>query len=149
MTDRRNIIEAIDSFYEEIINRYKELERQIAGESRILTIFKKVDYKARISKLKELKKKAQNINLKKIEIDEDDELSAEAKEKLGRSISLFVDIINVQVSFQTMLLKKSEGEKVAMVDYRKAVYNVQKATETLQNGLRNMDAVYANLEENE
>lgn len=149
MADQRNITQAIDSFYEEIINRYKELERQVASESKILTIFKKVDYKSRIAKLKELKKKAQAINLKKIEIQQDDEFALNARDQLGRSIALFVDLINFQVSFQTMLFKKSEGEKVQMVDYRKAVYNVQKATETLQNGLRNMDAVYANLEENQ
>ncbi len=149
MEDRQNIIEEIDSFYEEIIEKYKDLERQIAGESRIRTIFKKVDYKARIAKNKELKKKAQNINLKRIEIDEEDELSVEVKEKLGKSISLFVDLINAQVLLQTMLLKKSEGQKISVIDYRKAVYNVQKATAILQNGLRNMDAVYANLEENE
>ena len=149
MADQRSIIQAIDSFYEEIINRYKELERQVASESKILTIFKKVDYKSRIAKLKELKKKAQAINLKKIEIQQDDEFALNARDQLGKSIALFVDLINFQVSFQTMLFKKSEGEKVQMVDYRKAVYNVQKATETLQNGLRNMDAVYANLEENQ
>lgn len=149
MADQGNIIQAIDSFYEDIINRYKELERQVASESKILTIFKKVDYKSRISKLKELKKKAQAINLKKIELQQDDEFALNARDQLGRSIALFVDLINFQVSFQTMLFKKSEGEKVQMVDYRKAVYNVQKATETLQNGLRNMDAVYANLEENQ
>ncbi|MDF3001430.1 MAG: hypothetical protein K0Q48_1549 [Bacillota bacterium] len=149
MADQRNIIEAIDSFYGEIIDRYKELERQVASESKIMTIFKKVDYKSRIAKLKEFKKKAQTINLKKIELQPDDEFSIEARDQLGRAITLFVDLINYQVSFQTMLLKKSEGEKVQMVDYRKAVYNVQKATETLQNGLRNMDAVYADLEENQ
>ncbi|MDF2656754.1 MAG: hypothetical protein K0R19_3228 [Bacillota bacterium] len=149
MADQRNIIKAIDSFYEEVINNYKELERQVANESKILSIFKKVDYKARIAKFKELKKRAQTINLKKIEIDNDDEFSSDAKEALGRSISLFVDLINFQVTFHTMLLKKSEGEKIQMVDYRKAVYNIQKATEILQNGLRNMDAVYANLEENQ
>ncbi|QOX63060.1 hypothetical protein FRZ06_06750 [Anoxybacterium hadale] len=149
MADQRNVTQAIDSFYEEIIDRYKELERQVASESKLLTIFRKVDYKSRIAKLKELKKKAQTINLKKIEVDQEDEFSIDARDQLGRCITIFVDLINFQVSFQTMLLKKSEGEKVQMVDYRKAVYNVQKATETLQNGLRNMDAVYANLEENQ
>ena len=149
MADRKKIIDAIDSFYEDIIDAYKEMERQIAGESRLLTMFKKVNYKARITKFKDLKKKAQGINVKKIEIDKDDELAAEVREKLAKSVSLFVDIINVQVSFQTLLLKKSEGEKVNMVDYKKAAYNVQKATGVLQNALRNMDADYANLEENE
>jgi hypothetical protein len=149
MANRKKIIDAIDSFYEDIIDAYKEMERQIAGESRLLTMFKKVNYKARITKFKDLKKKAQGINVKKIEIDKDDELAAEVREKLAKSVSLFVDIINVQVSFQTLLLKKSEGEKVSMVDYKKAAYNVQKATEALQNALRNMDADYANLEENE
>ena len=149
MVNQRNIIEAIDGFYEDVINKYKELERQVASESKLLSIFKKVDYKSRIAKFKELKKKAQTINLKKIEISQDDEFSSDAKDALGKSISLFVDLINVQVSFHTMLLRKSEGEKIQMVDYRKAVYNVQKATEILQNGLRNMDAVYANLEENQ
>ncbi len=149
MADRKKIIDAIDSFYEDIIDTYKEMERQIASESRLLTIFKKVNYKARITKFKDLKKKAQGISVKKIEIDKDDELAVEVREKLAKSVSLFVDIINAQVSFQTMLLKKSEGEKVNMVDYKKAAYNVQKATEVLQNALRNMDADYANLEENE
>ena len=149
MADRKKIIDAIDSFYEDIIDTYKEMERQIASESRLLTIFKKVNYKARITKFKDLKKQAQGINVKKIEIDKDDELAGEVREKLAKSVSLFVDIINAQVSFQTLLLKKSEGEKVNMVDYKKAAYNVQKATEVLQNALRNMDADYANLEENE
>ena len=149
MADRQNIIEAVDFLYGDIIEKYKDLERQVAGESRILTMFKKVDYKARIARFKDLKKKAQNINLKKIKIDEDDELSVEVRNKLGTSISLFIRLIDAQVSCQTFLFKKSEGEKMNNIDYRKAVYNVQRATEELQSGLRNMDAVYANLEENE
>ncbi|HVI39041.1 MAG TPA: hypothetical protein VM577_00115 [Anaerovoracaceae bacterium] len=149
MADRQHIIEAVDSFYEQIIVKYKDLERQVAGESRIRTMFKKVDYKSRIARFKDLKKKAQNISLKKIKIDEADELSVEVRDKLGISTSLFVRLIDAQVSCQTFLSKKSEGEKLSNIDYRKAVYNVQKATEELQNGLRNMDAVAANLEENE
>jgi len=149
MTDRDNIISAVDSFYEEIIEPYKEMERQIAGESSLLKIFRKVDYKARIAKFKDLKKKAQGINLKKIEIDSNDELAAQVRDKLGRSVSLFVTLINAQVSCQTILYKKSEGEKTNTIDYRKAVYNVRNATESLQNGLREMDADYANLEEYE
>ena len=149
MEDRQNIIEAVDSFYENTIEKYKDLERIVAGESRLLTMFKKVDYKARLAKFKELKKNAQSIDLKKIDIDETDELSVQVKEKLGRSISLFISIIDAQVACQTFLYKKSEGEKNSVIDYKKAIYNVKKATEELQNGLRNMDADYANLEENE
>ncbi len=149
MAERQYIIEAVDLVYSNIIEKYKDLERQIAGESRILTMFKKVDYKARIARFKDLKKKAQNINLKKIKIDEDDELSVEVRDKLGIAISRFTRLIDAQVSCQTFLYKKSEGEKMNNSDYRKAVDNVQRATEELQNGLRNMDAVYANLEENE
>ena len=149
MADRKEIIDAVESFYIDIIERYKDLERQIAGETRILTMFRKVDYKSRISKLKDFKKKVQNVNLKKIKIDEDDELAAEVRDKLGIAYSLFVKLIDAQVSCQTFLYKKSEGEKLNNIDYRKAVYNVRAATENLQNSLRNMDAVYANLEENE
>ena len=149
MMDRQGIIEAVDSFYENTIEKYKDLERQVAGESRILTMFKKVDYKARIGKFKELKKYAQNINLKKIDIDETDELSVQVREKLEKSISLFISIVDAQIDCQTFLYKKSEGEKNSIIDYKKAIYNVKKATEELQNGLRNMDADYANLEENE
>jgi hypothetical protein len=149
MADRQNISDAVESFYVEIIERYKDLERQVAGESRILTMFKKADYKARIAKFKELKKKAQSISLKKIEVDENDELSVQVKEKLGKSISLFIHLIDAQVSCQTFLDKKSKGEKTNTIDYKKATYNVNRATEELQNGLRNMDADYANLEENE
>ena len=149
MADRQNIINAVDSFYENIIEKYKDLERQVANESRLLNILRKVDYKARISKFRELKKNVQNINLKKIDLDNDDELAVQVRDKLGRSISLFVSIIDSQVSCQTILYKKSEGEKINTIEYKKAVYNVQKATEVLQNGLREMDADYANLEEYE
>lgn len=149
MAERQGMIEAVDFLYGDIIEKYKDLERQVAGESRILTMFKKVDYKARIARFKDLKKKAQNISLKKIKIDEDDELSVEVREKLGIAISRFIRLIDAQVSCQTFLYKKSQGEKMNNGDYRKAVVNVQRATEELQSGLRNMDAVYANLEENE
>ena len=111
MADRKEIIDAVESFYIDIIERYKDLERQIAGETRILTMFRKVDYKSRISKLKDFKKKVQNVNLKKIKIDEDDELAAEVRDKLGIAYSLFVKLIDAQVSCQTFLYKKSEGEK--------------------------------------
>ena len=52
MVNQKNIIEAIDGFYEDVINKYKELERQVASESKLLSIFKKVDYKSRIAKFK-------------------------------------------------------------------------------------------------
>lgn len=149
MTKRQGIIDAVESYYVDLIEKYKDVERQIAGESRILTMFKKVDYKARIGKLKNLKKTAQSINLKKIEINEEDELSVQVREKLGKCISLFVRLIDAQVSCQTYLLKKSEGEKTDSINYKKAVYNVRKATEELQDVMRNMDADYANLEEYE
>jgi hypothetical protein len=71
------------------------------------------------------------------------------REKLGLSISQFVKVVDAQVSCQTCLLKKSEGEKMDNISYKKAVYNVRRVTEELQNILRNMDAVYANLEEYE
>ncbi|MDD3169215.1 MAG: hypothetical protein PHC91_07125 [Eubacteriales bacterium] len=147
MADRQGIVDEVESFYVEIIERYKDMERQVAGESRLLTMFKKVDYKARISGFKDLKRKAQSINVKKITIEEADELSADVRDKLGIALSLFVKLIDAQVSCQTFLLKKSKGEKLSTIDYKKAVYRVQKTTEELQNGLRNMDAVYANLEE--
>jgi F0F1-type ATP synthase gamma subunit len=149
MGDRKEIIDAVESFYVDIIERYRDLERLIAGESRILTMFRKVDYKARIVKLKDLKKKVQSVNLKKIRVEEDDELAAEVKDKLGIAYSLFVRLIDAQVSCQTFLYKKSEGEKTDNIEYKKAVYNVRIATENLQDSLRNMDALYANLEENE
>ncbi len=149
MSDRKEIIDAVELFYVDIIERYKDLERLIAGESRIITMFRKVDYKSRIAKLKDLKKKVQTVNLKKIKVDEDDELAVEVKDKLGIVHSLFVKLIDAQVSCQTFLYKKSEGEKMDNIEYKKAVYNVRIATENLQDGLRNMDAVYANLEENE
>jgi hypothetical protein len=147
MAERQTIIDAVESFYVDIIERYKDLERQIAGESKLTTMFKKVDYKDRIMKLKDLKRKAQGVNLKKVEIDENDELSVQVKEKLGLSLSLFVKVIDAQVSCQTFLLKKSEGQKTDSIDYKKSVYNVNRATEELQNGMRSMDADYANLEE--
>jgi hypothetical protein len=149
MAERQTIIDAVESFYVDIIERYRDLERQIAGESRIFTMFKKVDYKARINRLKDLKRKVQSVNLKKVEIDENDELSIQVKEKLGLCLSLFVKVIDAQVSCQTFLLKKSEGQKTNSIDYKKAVYNVNRATEELQNGMRSMDADYANLEEYE
>jgi hypothetical protein len=147
MADRQIIIDAVDSFYDEVIMRYKDLEMQIAGESRIFTMFKKVDYKGRIAKLKDLKKKAQAINLKKISIDEEDELSTQVKEKLEKSISLFQHVVDAQITCQTFLLKKSEAQKTDKIDFKKAVYQLNRSTEELQNHLRNMDADYANLEE--
>jgi hypothetical protein len=147
MAERQNIIEAVESFYVDLIERYRDLERQIAGESRILTMFRKVDYKTRIAKLKDLKRKAQGVNLKKVMVDENDELSVQIKEKLGKCQSLFVNVIDAQVSCQTILYKKSEGEKTNMIDYRKAVYGLNRATEELHNCMRSMDADYANLEE--
>lgn len=149
MADRQSIVEAVDSFYVEIMERYKDLERQVAGESTVRNIFKKVDYKARIAKFKDLKRKAQSVNLKKIRIDEEDELSVEVRDRLGVCLSRFIRIIDAQVSCHTFLYKKSEGEKMDRIDYKKAVYNVRKETEELQNSLRSMDAVYANLEEYE
>jgi hypothetical protein len=147
MADRQKIIDAVDSFYDEIIMRYKDLELEIAGESRIFTIFKKVDYKSRIIRFKDLKRKAQTINVKKIAVDKNDELAVQVREKLEKSITLFNHVVDAQVSCQTFLLKKSEGEKTDKINYKKAVYQLNQSTEELQNHLRNMDADYANLEE--
>jgi hypothetical protein len=147
MTGRQNIIDTVEVFYVDLIEKYRDLERQVAGESSFRNLFKKVDYKARITKFKELKKKAHGIDLKKVGIDKTDELAVQVAEKLGKCLSLFVALVDAQVSCQTFLYKKSEGEKTNSVDYRKAVYHVRTATEELQNALRNLDADYANLEE--
>jgi len=149
MSDREHIIKAVEFFYEDIIEKYKELERKVVNESRILTIFKKVDYKGRIIQFKDFKKNAQKINLKNIKIDVQDDVSVEVKEKLEHCITVFCSTIDAQVVFHTMLLMKSEGKKIPVIDYKKTAYNVHQATDGMQNALRALDAVYANLEENE
>ena len=146
MADREKIIEAVEYFYEEIIEKYKALEKQVASESKLLSIFKKIDYKARIAKFKDLKKKALNINLKAISIDNDDYISVDIKEKLRKCVNLFISIIDAQVTLNLILNKKSDGKKMEIIEYKKTVENVKKANEAMQGGLRELDVIYADLE---
>ena len=146
MSDREKIVGAIEFFYEEIIEKYKDLEKQVANESKLSAIFKKIDYKARISKFKDLKKKAININLKAICIDKDDYISVDLKEKLGKCINLFEKIIDAQVALNMILNKKSDGKKMEIVEYKKTVDDLTKANLAMQGGLKELDIIYADLE---
>ena len=149
MSDRQQIAEMVEYFYNEIIEKYKDLERQIASESRILTIFKKVDYKERITRLKNLQKMLHKINPNQIKAGADDEVSLEVKDKLEVCLSAFRTMVDTQIAFNTILHQKSEGKKEDVITYKKAVYNVKKETDSMQHALRALDAVYANLEEDE
>lgn len=143
MSERDKLIEVVEYFYSEIIEKYKTLEKQVASESKITTLFKKVDYKSRISKLKDLKKKAQNMNLKSIQVNSD---NSELKEKLVKCVNLFDSLINSQVAFNMYLNNKSEGKKMEISEYKNIVQTVKLANEAMQRGLKDLDIIYADLE---
>lgn len=143
MSEREKIALAIEFFYEEIIEKYKELEKQVANESKLSAIFKKIDYKARISRFKDLKKKVTNMNVKTIAIEKEDDISADLKEKLNKCVNLFGNMIDAQVAMNMILNKKSDGKKMEIAEYKKTVDALKKANQSMQEGLKELDIIYA------
>ena len=54
--ERKELKKMVEKFYENVLDPYKEFERAMMRESKVSTIFKKVDYKARLKELEKMQK---------------------------------------------------------------------------------------------
>jgi hypothetical protein len=98
-----------------------------------------VDYKARIAKLKDLKRKVQSVILKKFTSTKRRAFRSRSRKSWTLPV-LFVKVIDAQVSCQTFYLKKSGGTKKPITSIiRKQCIHVNRTTEELQTAWRSME----------
>lgn len=150
MSDYKTLITRIEHFYIDVIEEFKEAEQQIINDSQFRSIFRKKDYDENIVHLKKCKRAAQDIPVKDIQIDKDDEESREVRQCFGRALTAFDSLCDAYVQLQVFLKKKAQKEEAKLSTYKEIFARVQECKNETNGALHALDIVYADyLEEHE
>lgn len=143
MTEKQKLIQAVETFFSEIIEDYKEITLSIRSEATPLAIFKKKNYQKHIDDLKACKKAIAKVNPKEIKLDSSDEVGNQLKEAFEHALLLFLSLcdcqIQVQVAFQNTAEKKGGKFSEASVATKK-LNEQNKETEL---AFHQLDVLYA------
>ena len=147
MTDRKKIVEAIDRFYVECIEEFKEAELKIAADSKFRSMFRKKDYDSNIEILRTCKSRSRSIRFPTGDIDKGDEESKELIRHTERCIRQFNRLCDTYIQLQLALKKKSEGGALSYKEYIH-VYNETRENWTeMNNELKELDIMYTDYTE--
>lgn len=147
MSDYKALIQRVETFYIDAIEEFKEAEQKIINDSQFRSIFRKKDYDGNIAHLKACRKKALEIDVKTVEVDEGDEESRQVIRCLGSACSAFVSLCDAYVQLQVFLKKKSMKEKAPFSAYKEIFDSVKARKEETNRALHNLDLVYTDYTE--
>ena len=146
---KEEIIKQINRLYFDSIEEFREAEARIANDSKFRRIFGKKNYSANIDLLKECKKTANDIRFPVDEIPEEDVDSQEIVKMGMEGIRVFNKLCDSYISLQMTLKKKSEGEDVSYLDFRKSYNETIKKHNEMNEAIRELDLLYAEYTEEE
>lgn len=141
--ERKELKKMVEKFYDGVLDPYKEFEREMLRESKISTMFKKVDYKGRLKKLENIKKV--NLSIKPLLLDliEEDIDGAGLKDALIKAQESIGIILDAQFEFNELLYKKSIGDKVTFLESKKAHKKIKDATLNSRVPLKTLDVDFS------
>ena len=142
---RKESKKLVDVFYQSVVDPYKEVEKNIARESKLRSIFKKPDYDSRISTLKKVMKNNKNIKVKNVEVSENDEDVKRLLEILVEAQAIMYEVAESQLNLNKLLKEKSKGVKVKISDYAGAMEKVRDVAQNANKPLRELDIEYSQL----
>lgn len=146
MDYREEIISAINKFYIDSIEEFREAEARISVDSKFRRIFQKKDYGSNIRLLKSCKNSANRISIPR-DIPEDDLDSQRITDRLRECIRTFVRLCDSYIAMQSALERKSKGEKVSYQDYNEMYRQTRERHAQINENLKELDILYADYTE--
>lgn len=143
MDYKKQIIERVESFYVDVVEEFKEAEKQVIADSKFKMIFKKKNYDGNIEHLRKCKKMALKIDVDDIAIPSDDKMARQVVKAFEKCLVHFNNMCDCHVRLQMGLKKKAEGtEKLKFSAYKELFQKVQTARNSLNSALHEMDILY-------
>ena len=109
-------------FYEVLLSKFLELERNFHNQSGLLSLFKRINYSDRANAFSGLLERA--IEAKnELSLIRDDEIGPELYSllaKLTECIAIYINMVSAQVEINTNLNLKANGERYNWNDYSKS-----------------------------
>lgn len=147
MSDYKTLIEKIEYFYIEVVEEFKEAEQRIINDSQFRSLFRKKDYEGNIALLKQCKKQSLSINVREIQIDKDDQDTADVVVRFNRALTMFKSLCDSYVQLQVFLKKKSLKEEAKLSTYKEIFSKVEQARTAVNTALHDLDIVYTDYQE--
>ncbi len=143
MDYKKQIIERVESFYVDVVEEFKEAEKQVIADSKFKMIFKKKNYDGNIENLKKCKKMALKIDVDDVEIPAGDTLAKQVVKAFEKCLVLFNNMCDCHVRLQMGLKKKADGtEELKFSEYKELFQKIQTARNSLNSALHEMDIYY-------
>ena len=143
MDYKKQIIDKVESFYLDVVEEFKESEKQIINDSKFKMIFKKKNYDGNIENLKKCKKMALAIEVDDVDIPSDDKLARQVVKAFEKCLVHFNNLCDCHIRLQMGLKKKAEKtEDMKFSVYKEVFQKVQTARNSLNSALHEMDMVY-------
>lgn len=143
MDYKKQIIDKVESFYLDVVEEFKESEKQIINDSKFKMIFKKKNYDGNIENLKKCKKMALAIEVDDVDIPSDDKLARQVVKAFEKCLVHFNNLCDCHIRLQMGLKKKAEKtEDMKFSVYKELFQKVQTARNSLNSALHEMDMVY-------
>ena len=143
MDYKKQIIDKVESFYLDVVEEFKESEKQIINDSKFKMIFKKKNYDGNIENLKNCKKMALAIEVDDVDIPSDDKLARQVVKAFEKCLVHFNNLCDCHIRLQMGLKKKAEKtEDMKFSVYKEVFQKVQTARNSLNSALHEMDMVY-------
>ncbi len=147
MSDKKKIIAAIDRFYVECVEEFKEAELKITADSKFRSMFRKKDYDSNIDLLRSCKSSSRSIRFPTGDIDKGDEASKELIRQTEHCIRQFNRLCDTYIQLQLALKKKSEGSKLSYKEYMKIYSETQDSRREMNRELKELDILYTDYTE--
>lgn len=142
MDYKKQIIGRVESFYVDVVEEFKEAEKQVIADSKFKMIFKKKNYDGNIENLRKCKKMALKIDVDDIEIPADDKLAKQVAKAFEKCLVHFNNMCDCHIRLQMGLKKKADGEDLKFSEYKELFQKVQTARNSLNSALHEMDIHY-------
>lgn len=144
MDVQENIISVCSYFFEVLVKKFLELEKEISKNSGVLSIFKKINFKDRATSFRGLMERAieaEESLPQNEDINSEYELYSLAS-KLTECFALYINMLEAQVNINVQLDQKANGKKYSLGDYTKNLKSFEMWRKSLETELPKLNALY-------
>lgn len=149
MNYKEKTIQVIDKFYVECVEEFKEAELKILNDSKFRSIFRKKNYDAHISLLKDCKDRARKLRFPTGDIPKDDQITKDLLSQTEKCIRQFAKMCDAYIQMQVALKEKSAGAKLDFKEYNAIYRRSQEEQAAMNDELRELDILYSDYIEDE
>ncbi|MGN0702440.1 MAG: hypothetical protein ACI4KL_04595 [Lentihominibacter sp.] len=148
MEYRTELMRLIDSFNIEAVEEFKEAENRIVLDSRFRTIVKKKDYSGHIETLRRVKKSAQRIDPKTVDIPDGDKLASDIEAAFEKCLLTFSNVCDSYIKMQQALKDKAEKKReISYGEFKELNRKARDIRSRLNSEMHEMDILYSDLVE--